>query len=397
MGLFDRLLGGSEAKRRVEELQKRLKTSPTNVSIAVELADALAETGSGKTAVRLLNELGPVLVKKGQYMAAIAVFKKVGDLDPKGLEPGSAASRRELERLQLAQDSRTLTAPAPTGRSGRTAQEEAEAQQKREQIQPVVAQIPLFRDVPPHLIGELIEKIHLKPYPPGETLFQEGSPGSSLLFVVSGELTVTGKGEAGKEVLLSTLKAGDVAGEMSFLSSMPRSATVRTKAPSVVLEIERRAVDPLVRKSPKLKESLQKLYKERVLNDVLVRSSLFGGLSQAVRDEIAHRLVPLDLAAGEEVSSDGDNVESLFLIAQGLIRISVNEGGEDVERAILYPPSFFRIGAQGAKATTVTDVELFCLRPADLAPLLAADPRLWKALDEVQLERLSAKRTGASA
>lgn len=400
MGLFDRIFGPSaEAKKRVEELQRRLKTSPTNVACAIALADAHVESGSPKAAVKLLNQLGPVLQKNGQFLAAIAVYKKAGELDPKAEEAGSALSLRELKRLQAAASSQSLPTTAPRARpaEGGAADPATAAldQQKREQIHPLLENIPLFKDVPPHLIDQLIQKIHLRTYDAGKTLFEEGAPGSSLFFIVEGELSVSGKDEKGGDVPLRTLSAGDVLGEMSFLSSLPRSATVKTKSPAALLELERRAVDPLVRKSPNLKEALDTLYRERVLNDVLVRSTIFGSLRKEARDDIASRLVAETVEAGSPIKGSS-SPETLYLIAQGLVRLATFENGREVERAILSPPAFFGNAASSEDATpilaaAVTDVELYRLDLHELAGILKDHPKVWAALDELQTERLGSK------
>ncbi len=400
MGLFDRIFGSSaEAKKRVEELQKRLKTSPTNVACAIALADAHVESGAPKAAIKLLNQLGPVLQKNGQFLAAIAVYKKAGQLDPKAEEDGTAVSLRELKRLQTAATSQSLPTTGPKTRTaeGGTTDPATAAldQQKREQIHPLLANIPLFKDVSPHLVDQLIQKIHLRTYDAGKTLFEEGAPGSSLFFIVEGELSVSGKGEKGEEIALRTLHPGDVLGEMSFLSSLPRSATVRTKAPAALLELERRAVDPLVRKSPNLKQALDTLFRERVLNDVLVRSTIFGTLPKEARDEVAARLVSETTEAGGSIKGSS-SPEALYLIAQGLVRLATFEDGHEVERAILSPPAFFGNagapeGAPPLVASAVTDVELYRLDLHEVAGILRDHPKVWAALDELQAARLGSR------
>lgn len=401
MGLFDIFLGGNEAKKRVEDLQRRLKANPTNVTCALELADAYAKTGAQKQAVQLLNRLGPALQKSGQYMGAIAVYKRISELDPKGTDPATAGALKELEKLQLQASAKTLPTSTIKISSAETAAESAAAQAKREELAPLFQKIPIFKDVPPHLLAQLVQKIHLRTLDAGVVLFEEGAPGSSLFFVVSGELQVTGKGEGGRDVVLRTMGEGEVIGEISFLSQLPRSATLKTKAPSVLIELERRAVDDVIRKSPKLREALQVMYKDRVLNDVLVRSKVFGPLPESVRKEIAQMLVPLTVEGGDPIPPAGMSGEAVYLIAQGVVRITAKDQyGHEVERAMLSPPSFFGdLGRERAEAlasaSALVDVELYRLGQAELMPLLSAHPELWSALDEINLAKLgNASGTG---
>ena len=70
------------------------------------------------------------------------------------------------------------------------------------------------------------------------------------------------------------------------------------------------------------------------------------------------------------------------------------QAGKEVEKAILYPPSFFgqmETTDGPVMATAVTDCELFLLNLADVAGLLQKYPRFWTALAEMQIERLKTK------
>ena len=138
MGLFDRFRSGSSAelRQKIEELRKRLKANPGSLTVALALADALHESGATREGVKLLAELGPVLQKKGQYLGAIAAYKKIAELEPAASSPEAAAARAELKRLEAAASTKSLQAVAP--KSGASA-EGADAQQKREEIHPLLA------------------------------------------------------------------------------------------------------------------------------------------------------------------------------------------------------------------------------------------------------------------
>jgi CRP-like cAMP-binding protein len=73
---------------------------------------------------------------------------------------------------------------------------------------------------------------------PGDVLIRQGSQEAVMYICESGELEVVDE-RIGEFAVLTTLKAGDVIGEMAFLDGKPRSATVRARIPTVV-----RAFDP---------------------------------------------------------------------------------------------------------------------------------------------------------
>ncbi len=68
----------------------------------------------------------------------------------------------------------------------------------------------------------------------GAVLFEEGQEGASMYVILSGELVVSKNGVE----IVRRIK-GDYLGEMSLIESKPRSATVTSVTPSLLLEITR--------------------------------------------------------------------------------------------------------------------------------------------------------------
>ena len=139
--------------------------------------------------------------------------------------------------------------------------------QKREAVHGARAGIPLLRDIPPVLIDLVLQRIKLVTLAPGEVLFREGSEGNSVFFVVQGALDVTARNDLGTEVLLRTARAGESIGEASFLTALPRYATVTAREQSNLLELDHNAIMPIARKHRPLADALSRLYEERVLDD----------------------------------------------------------------------------------------------------------------------------------
>jgi CRP/FNR family transcriptional regulator, cyclic AMP receptor protein len=71
----------------------------------------------------------------------------------------------------------------------------------------------------------------------GKVIFTEGERAGELYVVLSGEVEVTKKSKSGKSARIALLGPGDCFGEMSLVDVQPRSATLRTLAPSRLLRM----------------------------------------------------------------------------------------------------------------------------------------------------------------
>ena len=111
-----------------------------------------------------------------------------------------------------------------------------------------------------------------KEYSDGEVICKQGETGDRMYIVTSGRVVVT-KEEAGSEVILGELTAGDVFGEMAIFENQPRSATVRAKGKPRVLTLDKRTFLTRVHEDPSLAfRILQKMSQRlRSLDEELVR------------------------------------------------------------------------------------------------------------------------------
>jgi cAMP-dependent protein kinase regulator len=96
-------------------------------------------------------------------------------------------------------------------------------------------------------------------------LIREGEPGRGLYVVLHGGVDVW-KRDGDHKLLLATLGAGDVFGEMSLLQGAPATATVTASQRSTVLFLAREYVERLMASVPQMREYLETLGDERALD-----------------------------------------------------------------------------------------------------------------------------------
>src|SRR5262249_29987101 len=75
-------------------------------------------------------------------------------------------------------------------------------------------------------------------YESGEVIIREGDVGDSLFLIGSGSAEAVLSNVGGEAIVLSTMLSGELFGEMGLFERRPRSATVRARESSVVLEID---------------------------------------------------------------------------------------------------------------------------------------------------------------
>ncbi|HYD32448.1 MAG TPA: mechanosensitive ion channel family protein [Azospirillaceae bacterium] len=98
----------------------------------------------------------------------------------------------------------------------------------------------------------------------GTMVVRQGEPGASLFVVAEGVLDVLLVPEGRPALTLDRMQPGDVFGEMSLLTGQPRSASVVAVTSTLVYELDKETLDPLLRDRPELADRLAMLMDGRL-------------------------------------------------------------------------------------------------------------------------------------
>jgi preprotein translocase subunit SecF len=104
--------------------------------------------------------------------------------------------------------------------------------------------IPLFKGMSRGQVRYIMLAGFLETYPEGEVIFRQNDPSDSMYAIVSGEVKVVDH-SGSKEIYIDKLEQGDVVGEMGFIRSQPRSATVVANVDTELLKINKRMLKRL--------------------------------------------------------------------------------------------------------------------------------------------------------
>lgn len=132
-------------------------------------------------------------------------------------------------------------------------------------IMNLIATAPLFKPLDRTQRIDLVRRFVAHDVAASTDLIREGENVPGLYLVLSGSVDVW-KRDGDEKVLLATLNAGEVFGEMSLLNAAPATATVSAAQRSTVLLLAREYVDRLIEKLPALRAYLEGLGDERAMD-----------------------------------------------------------------------------------------------------------------------------------
>jgi NTE family protein len=115
-------------------------------------------------------------------------------------------------------------------------------------VAPFLSAIPVLAGIPPEQLERLAAGVRLRRIPAGEWLLREGDDAESAFIVQSGRLEVLAEGPPKR--LIAVLSRGDVFGELGLLVDGRRTASVRARRDSNLLELSRRDFETLIQEAP---------------------------------------------------------------------------------------------------------------------------------------------------
>lgn len=121
----------------------------------------------------------------------------------------------------------------------------------------------LFASLPEDEIKHLIDRVEPQLFSPGQMILEEGDSGDSIFFIKSGHARVVSH-ILGKELELAILSAGDVFGEVAFLTGRPRTASVFALDKLEVIEFKKFLLEEIFERYPDILKKLDDFYQCRV-------------------------------------------------------------------------------------------------------------------------------------
>ena len=294
------------------------------------------------------------------------------------------------------------------------------------------APTPLFGSLGPLELARVGQALRVRKIEPGDVVIREGDAGDALFAVGRGRLVVycapgdeggagatvdedfedstaaealaarmaSKSGEGNDRVYLAGLADGDFFGEFSFLAERPRSATVEAITTSLLLEIDRAAVEEICRLDPHFTEPLLQFYKERVVELMMAKSPVFSLLDPHDRRALLERSELADYKDEEMIVEEGTLNDHLYFIKRGEVEVfRVDSGGTTIFINKLGQGQFFgEIAALKGTPRTVSvramgEASLFKIDRRELLAIVDREPKLRNLFDATIASRTAEMRS----
>jgi CRP/FNR family transcriptional regulator, cyclic AMP receptor protein len=112
--------------------------------------------------------------------------------------------------------------------------------------------LTIFKDLDKNELEVVYKHVFEKSVEKDSVLFVEGMPGELLYIIMSGRVEIIKKTKDNKKIVLATMGANEIVGEMSLIDSEPRTATGRTSADSVLLVITKQNFNEMLKSDPRI-------------------------------------------------------------------------------------------------------------------------------------------------
>ena len=165
----------------------------------------------------------------------------------------------------------------------------------------------------------------------GDVLVEQGDAADNVYFIRSGTVTAS-KSTSQGEVVVGTVDAGQVIGEVTVVAGGLRTATLRASGPVEVLEIERSEFEAWLNGNPEMADSVSDQARERVdrTNVATMVAELMGSSDQALVQQVVDRVEWRRLEAGEVLFRQGDLADAAYFVVGGrLMVLAATSDGSD--------------------------------------------------------------------
>lgn len=163
----------------------------------------------------------------------------------------------------------------------------------------------------------------------GETLFRAGDTSDTVYLVVEGNLQVVHTGREG-DLVVGTLNAGDIVGEITAVIGGRRTATVRAgDTPTSLRELTADQYSTWLADRPQEAQRIAEQARDRIDHTRVARvlTELIGVGHNEVIDDVNEMLEWTRLEAGDTLFVQGDDADAAYIVVTGRLQLTAAQAG----------------------------------------------------------------------
>ncbi|MBI3561702.1 MAG: cyclic nucleotide-binding domain-containing protein [Gammaproteobacteria bacterium] len=260
-------------------------------------------------------------------------------------------------------------------------------QQVLEAIEQAVERHQLFGDLLTTAEKQyLLDRGIVRSVMPGVQLCRQFQRDNRVFILVVGEVEVTAGSDAGK-THISTLKQGEIFGEIAALFGMPRVCDVTVSRPSVVLEIPSEVLNQIIDARTELRDAVIQRFKHRVTETALRGVPLLRYLpDDSMRILIEHSAL-VGAPPGSILVQEGEAGDAFYVVVYGNLRVSHHINNKHINLALLRPGDYFGewsllTGApRAATVSALSQTQLVCIEREAFLTILKDNPTIRDRID----------------
>ncbi len=258
----------------------------------------------------------------------------------------------------------------PLDRSGAPSSKDPNKQgsAKEETALEALGSTELFRELSGTQLRGLVRVAALVELASGQVLFSQGDLADAMYVVVLGEVAALA-GERKEPIELARLGPGQFFGEIGLLGAQPRQATIRAREDAVLLRFGREPIAGLMSEDPRFQQSLHRFLRLRLVEALMLTSSLFAPFGAGDRATLQRLFRFLDVPEGTRVVTEGQKSDGLYVLVTGEAAVIRGTGEDEMLLGLLGSGDVFGemslLNQEPAVASVVLRSRSFLLRLPD--------------------------------
>ncbi|MEO8030780.1 MAG: peptidase domain-containing ABC transporter [Gemmatimonadota bacterium] len=248
--------------------------------------------------------------------------------------------------------------------------------------------LPLLNFLPPDVRELVVDSFVPVTYAFGQELAREGEAADAFYLLTSGRARMVRKSDAGDDISLGQLRAGDTFGEAGLLGHALHNATIRASSDVEALRLDRSVFAALIRQRADLRQYVELQARARHLQLFLHQFNVFAKLPPEALTDLLAALEPVEFAAGETIIAEGDPPGPMYILEEGRCRVHIGIGERRRNIAFIRKGEFFgelsvfKDQRREATVEAVTECRLFRLTHESYATLLQRYPAFSDQIEE---------------